>query len=237
MSEGRHVAQNHLVFPLPSCKKMKILIVMLDLCLACSFVLVIGWFWILRPTFTFTNGYFKVEMDSVIRHFRINGTDVLATYKMFQTEEDYLLQWKLETPIRISWTENDETITVFTYSQLYTYDVFKTFTFYKNLPTFLVEITKAYHMDAFSDNNQIIVDVKNNGFLLGNNSFTFKSQCWTMNISVVSADPILTIQPPAPSNPTELQFNFNRKGDRDIAYHVRGTMEKAIFNVTLGITS
>jgi hypothetical protein len=182
----------------------------------------------------YANDYFAVDMNTVIRHFKINGTDILAKYQMFQCEEDYQLEWKPETPVRVAWTATDEDFTVFTYSQLYTYDCFKTFIFHKHSPSFTVEITKAYHITGWSDNNQIIADVYNDGFTMGNNCFTFHGKTWNMTIAILKSDPLMTIEAP-PWNTTELQFNFNGKADRDLAYHMAGQMETALFNVTLSI--
>jgi hypothetical protein len=47
----------------------------------------------------------------------INGKDISATYQVFQTEEDYQIQWKLETPIRGALIAKDGAY--LTYSSLY----------------------------------------------------------------------------------------------------------------------
>lgn len=183
--------------------------------------------------FAFENPFFKVEGDSVIRSFKVGGKEYLAAYTMFQCEENYQQNWKLESFVRWSGIIHNETSTVFTFSQLYTYDLLKEFTFSLNSSSFTVKTTKVYVIDAFSDNNQIIVDFKNNGFESSNQSAVFLNSDFSLRIDVLSAEPSIVIQKPTLSNPTEAQFNFEGKSDRDLAYHQKGQIETVTFNVTI----
>ena len=187
-----------------------------------------------KRSLTFSNDYFSLEMDTVIRRFYVNGSNVLAKYLMFQLEEDYQLNWKLETPNRFSYIkEENNIITVFTFSQLFTYDIFKTFVFYTDKPFFLVEISKTYTIDAFSDNNQILVDVFNDHFvLLNNHTFVFflLDLKHKLVIQILDSSPEIVIQEPVT---TEAQFNFNGRSDRDITFHQKGQIETVRFNVTV----
>jgi hypothetical protein len=184
-------------------------------------------------SFVFENQYFRVELDSVIRSFKVDGQEYLSTYAMFQCEEDYQLKWKLETFVRQSIAESGNITTVFSFSQLYTYDVLKEFVFYRDRPSFTVKVIKAYQIDAFSDNNQIIVDFVNIGFVNDTRSALFINSNFNLTIDVLSSDPGLSIQDPIETNPTEVQFNFKGKADRDLAYHHKGDVEIATFNVTV----
>jgi hypothetical protein len=207
----------------PSKKQLVVVSMVLILIGTFSFV----FYWSLPRTWSYSTNLYSLKMDSVIRNFYINHNDVCSQFQMFQVEEDYQLQWQLETPIRYSTAYGN---TIFTYSHLYTYDCYKTFIF--GNVGFTAEIDKAYTVSGFCDNNQIIVDVKNEGFAYNETSFTFLGGLWNLTISVIRSNPTIQIQPPAP-NTTELQFNFNGLSDRDIGYHNKGDLETVLFNVTI----
>lgn len=177
--------------------------------------------------YTYSSKIYSIQADTVIRDLCINGHEIAAHYQIFQVEEDYKLQWQLETPVRRATTTN----TLFTYSSLQTYDCEKTFIFRPN--GFTVEISKLYKVTGFCDNNQIIVDVNNSGFTYNNTSFTFFGKGWNMTIDILSSNTPITIQPPPDGYKSELQFDFNNMTDRDIAFHAAGDIETALFNVTL----
>jgi len=206
-------------------KRSRVLIVSL-LIIMFAGVFMIYWFYP-KPWFVYSSNIYEAKMDSVIRNFYINNNDVCSKYQMFQVEEDYELQWQLETPIRYSTAYGN---TMFTYSHLFTYDCSKIFIFGND--GFTVQIDKEYLVSGFCDNNQIIVDVKNKGFVYNETSFTFLGGLWNMTISVIRSNPSIQIQPPS-INGTELQFNFNGLSDRDIGYHNKGDLEEVFFNVTI----
>ena len=188
-----------------------------------------GYLFMLRHHASFTTNDYTLEMDSVIRSLKVNGQEICKQYQLFQCEEDYQLNWKLETPIVISQFWSGNVFTVFTYSQLYTYDCYKTFIFEKGSSSFTVEITKAYKLDAFSDNNQIIADIYNKGHKTTNDTVIFEPY---LTIQVLRSNPPITIQSFNPGE-TEEQFNFNGYADRDISYHHAGDKETVLFNVTV----
>jgi hypothetical protein len=177
--------------------------------------------------FSYSSDLYGVKMDSVIRHLRIGGAEVSAKYQIFQCEENYHQSWKLETPkdYHVIGT------TLFTYSSLYTYDCFKTFIFRED--GFTLELSKAYIVSSFDSNNQIIVDVINQGYVWNETSFTFFGPDWKMTLDVIESNIPVSIQPPSIGNPTELQFDFNGKSDRNLAFHEKGDIESVFFNITI----
>jgi hypothetical protein len=173
---------------------------------------------------------YRVKADSVIKHFEVKGLDLAAQYQVFQCEENYREGWALE---RFKASHVIQDTTLFAYSSLFTFDVYKVFVFTPDGWT--VNLTKAYTVSGFCWNNQIIVDLKNEGFRQdGNKSFTFLEAGFTVTISVLWSNSPVSIQPPRSGNPTELQFNFDGAADRDIRYHDKGDCQTVLFDVSLG---
>jgi hypothetical protein len=189
-----------------------------------------------QKLYGYSSNIYSIKADSVIRNLYINGTDISAKYQVFQCEENYHQLWKLETPKRISAINNN---TLLTYSSLYTFDLLETFTFRED--GFTANISKTYTVSSFDENNQIIVDVKNAGWVyIKNTSFRFllpgwtlENPTWSMTITILYSNTPISFQPPMVSNPTELQFDFREMSDRDIAYHKAGDIETVLFDVTI----
>jgi hypothetical protein len=189
--------------------------------------------------FSYKSSIYSIKADTTIRHLYINGGDVAAKYQIFQLEENYQQLWKLESPKRFVAPVGAETL--MTYSSLYTFDVIKTFIFRED--GFTANISKCYIVSGFDENNQILVDVHNVGWVHWfNGSFRFFLPGWsldnpfpTMTVSILYSNVPVDVQEPRQTNPTELQFNFNNQSDRDIAYHQAGSIETALFNVTFEV--
>ena len=180
-------------------------------------------------TFNYEGKIYSVTANSVIQSLKIYGHETAAKYKIFTCEEDHQLTWKTETTNRIVKNEN----TLFTYSSLFTFDVYKTYIFNEN--GFTLQLSKVYLQTGWSDNNQIVIDINNQGFNYTETSFTFYYNNVTpIKIDVTKSNTPITIQPPSQNYPSELQFNFNGYSDRDLSYHKAGDIETVLFNITIG---
>lgn len=178
--------------------------------------------------FKYSSDIYSITADSSIKHFFINGQDIRAKYGIFQCEENHNGLWKVETVKKYVNPVGKDTL--LTYSSLYLFDVYKTFIFRSD--GFTANISKCYLHSGFDQNNQIIFDAKNIGFVFNESSFTFLEKGFNVIVTILWSNVPIKIQLPI-SSLTELQFNFNSQSDRDIAYHSKGLIESALFDVRI----
>ena len=175
---------------------------------------------------TFEFKTYSASVTTFITKLEITDINILQKYRMFQCEESYQGHWKCETPVHSQRLNSS----LLTYSKLYTYDCYKEFNFRNN--GFTVNISKVYVKSAASFNNQIMADVSNNEYQLLDRSITLFGNDYTIMISIMWTNTPISIQSP---NPSEIQFNFNGKADRDITTHNIGDIETVCFDVQIWV--
>lgn len=185
------------------------------------------------PVFKYSSDIYTIRATTKIKHLYINGEDISAHHNIFQCEESYLNNWKTENSNSFHSNKN----TLYTYSKLYLFDVYKIFDFSPSNFTVLIE--KTYTKTGFDYNNQILVDIYHTNYSYTNNSFTFYGGIghyktnWSLKISIIDSNNPVSIEIPKTSNPTELQFNINGQSDRDFRYHQKGDIEIVKFLVEI----
>ena len=190
-----------------------------------------------QPKFRFQNSYYSLEVTSYITKLKVNGKDITAYYNIFNCEENYEGNWELEIVQKqaVTTENNGKTTVLVTESTLLTQKITKKWTFYSDKPYFLLEITKIYLFDSTNLNNQIIVDVKNQGFHLSihNKTLTFNIQNSLLTIEILECNKPVGWQPPTASTDyTEAQINIDGQSDRDSRFHYTGETEIAKLKVT-----
>jgi len=184
------------------------------------------------PQTHFKNAFFEVDLCSFIINLKIEGKNVLAYYRLFQCEENFMGKWTLEHFINFSVFENSTVYIVKTYSELLTQHVFKIYTFFKNESYFLVNITKTYFVSGYDMNNQIIVDILNNGFFQNETLFTFFLAAGReISIQIVRSNYPVVMQ--FTDTWSELQLDFNGQRDRDLMFHGANMVETALIKVSI----
>lgn len=187
-----------------------------------------------QSTFTYGNNYYRLQMTSFITnlwftnyHMGIQMHDICGYLRILTLEEEYEGHWNLEVfDNRTETTVNVTTTQVETWSHLYTFNIHKVWTFYKNQPYFTVEITKTYLFDSESHNNQILFFVKNNGWHSNNATwFAYETEIGTFGYKVLEANPFVTIQTPPKTEPSESQINFYGERDDTMRQHKQGEVE------------
>ena len=195
---------------------------------------------ILGSTFTFENQFYSVNVGAYVNWLKLNDTDISATYKIFSLEEFYEGKWKLETQKFVVAQQFENCLLLRTGGNLYTYDTLKFWAFWREKPYFKLELWKLYTKNAWSWNNQIIIDVVNTG-IYSNLNFSWGGQhkilpeqpTWVAFqckngifgfVIIETNDPELHIQFP-PKNGTEVQINFHAARDRVPEYHHTGDKE------------
>lgn len=187
------------------------------------------------PISVIENDFYSLRLSSSIIELRTVGSNLVADFGIFQLEENYRMDWKLETPTDVYRVSRGLNHSIVTMSDLYTYTCFKDWRF-SNSPLIQLRLIKIYEMDAWSLNNQIIVDVFNGGISTDNSTYVYFDHVGFGFVIVDSNEPVEIQIPTNRSSygrkyayPTEVQINFNGARDRDPVYHCKGEMEEVVF--------
>jgi len=186
------------------------------------------------PKISFENDFFAISLTSWIHHFWIGETDIVAYYGVLGFEENFEGDWELEHFIsNVILCENETQTIVETHSQLMTYKIHKLWTFFRNKPYFMVELTRTYTLNSRNMNNQLIIDIENDYFVSDNSTFvTYYMGNSSVMYQILEAQPNnVTIQT---SHPTETQINFYGLADRDYRFHSIGEIEYVKVRFQLG---
>lgn len=111
------------------------------------------------------NRFYRLKMTSYIRDLYVGGEQVTATWDILDFEENYNMQWKIETFVSSTILYSDEIMALIrTQSSLYTQNLTKYWVFFSDRPYFVVKLVREYLFDSWDVNNQLIFDVLNSEY-------------------------------------------------------------------------
>jgi hypothetical protein len=204
------------------------------------------------------NEFYRLKMTSYITDLYLSGEQVTATWDVLDFEENYNMQWKIESFVSSEILYSDENIALIrSQSSLYTQNLTKYWLFFSDRPYFVVKLVREYLFDSWNVNNQLIFDIINSEYHYTdyNGSITKHPYGSTPRrilpiypmISVHSSFPFTAYQCSSGTcgfiflgsnqlknlfvqygHPTEVQINFMSGRDKSPISHPKGRTEELI---------
>lgn len=195
-----------------------------------------------QPKITYENQYYSIELTSYITKLDIYVEDVTAYYNIFTCEENYQGDWELELVTNQTIHKQGKNTLIKTESFTPTFLVQKYWVFSNDSRTFTLELKKTYKFESENINNQIIVDVENDGVYTNFKDWVvFDTDFGFFGVKVIDSNCDVSLQMPRQnatsldlkhvldspdsSRYTEVQVNIDGQKDRDLRSHYEGQTE------------